>query len=138
MKSTPFLTAVALLASAGAAAAATGAAAQMNGGKGAGGDGVMDIDPNGAASSYVQKQRRTHKKFVHDYVVYYGGARPAGWKPPLVGAKTDRDVLRENHRFLRSVEDDAVTSWEKRLAKKYYDKLFKEYAIVDLSRYTEV
>ena len=62
MKSTSFLTAVALLAS----AAATGAAAQMNGGKGAGGDGVMDIDPNGAASSYVQKQRRTHKKFVHD------------------------------------------------------------------------
>lgn len=26
---------------------------------------------------------------------------------------------------------------EKRLAKKYYDKLFKEYCIADLSRYKE-
>jgi protein FRA10AC1 len=26
---------------------------------------------------------------------------------------------------------------EKRLAKKYYDKLFKEYCITDLSRYKE-
>lgn len=28
-------------------------------------------------------------------------------------------------------------TWEKRLAKKYYDKLFKEYCIADLSRYKE-
>ena len=38
---------------------------------------------------------------------------------------------------MRLNEDDEVTSWEKRLAKKYYDKLFKEYAIADLSRYRE-
>jgi len=30
-----------------------------------------------------------------------------------------------------------VLTWERRLAKKYYDKLFKEYAIADLSRYKE-
>ena len=29
-------------------------------------------------------------------------------------------------RFIRTSEDDAVGSWEQRLAKKYYDKLFKE------------
>ncbi|KAG9484812.1 hypothetical protein GDO78_008105 [Eleutherodactylus coqui] len=28
-------------------------------------------------------------------------------------------------------------TWEKRIAKKYYDKLFKEYCIADLSRYKE-
>lgn len=32
---------------------------------------------------------------------------------------------------------DFVCSREKELAKKYYDKLFKEYCIADLSRYKE-
>ena len=49
---------------------------------------------------------------------------------------TDEDALRGAHRFLRSPEDEADTSWESRLAKKYYDRLFKEYAVADLSQYT--
>lgn len=32
---------------------------------------------------------------------------------------------------------DSFCSREKELAKKYYDKLFKEYCIADLSRYKE-
>ncbi|KAI3364830.1 hypothetical protein L3Q82_001016 [Scortum barcoo] len=51
--------------------------------------------------------------------------------------KTDLDVLRENHRFLWRDEDEDDMTWEKELAKKYYDKLFKEYCIADLSRYKE-
>ncbi|KAL9694251.1 hypothetical protein quinque_013536 [Culex quinquefasciatus] len=51
------------------------------------------------------------------------------------GDKTDHDVIRENHRFLW--EGETVDSWEKELAKKYYDKLFKEYCIADFSRYRE-
>lgn len=45
--------------------------------------------------------------------------------------------LQENHKFLWSVEDvsEAEKSWDLRLAKKYYDKLFKEYCIADLSQY---
>lgn len=46
------------------------------------------------------------------------------------------DVVREHHQFLWSPDDEPDT-WEKRLAKKYYDKLFREYCICDLSRYTE-
>lgn len=38
-------------------------------------------------------------------------------------------------RFIRSSEDDAEGGWELRLAQIYYSKLFKEYAIADLSRY---
>ena len=34
-------------------------------------------------------------------------------------------------------EDDVPDSWEKRLAKKYYDKLFKEYCICDLTLYKQ-
>ncbi|KAK7803475.1 hypothetical protein U0070_017758 [Myodes glareolus] len=49
-----------------------------------------------------------HTKFVNDYILYYGGKR-----------------------------EDFKRLGEKRLAKKYYDKLFKEYCIADLSRYKE-
>ncbi|KAG0335108.1 hypothetical protein BG004_000134, partial [Podila humilis] len=52
-------------------------------------------------------------------------------------SKTELDILHENHRFLRSEEDDHDLSWEKRIAKKYYDKLFKEYALVELKYYRD-
>lgn len=41
------------------------------------------------------------------------------------------------HRFIRSAEEDAAAEdrWALRLAKRYYAKLYREYAIVDLSRY---
>lgn len=32
-------------------------------------------------------------------------------------------------RFIRSEEDDIHPSWEQRLVKRYYDKLFKEYPL---------
>ncbi|KAJ0792705.1 putative folate-sensitive fragile site protein Fra10Ac1 [Helianthus annuus] len=32
--------------------------------------------------------------------------------------------------FIRSEEDDMDTSWEQRLVKRYYDKLFKEYPLL--------
>jgi len=32
-------------------------------------------------------------------------------------------------------ESDTGDSWEVQLARRYYDKLFKEYCIVDLSRW---
>ncbi|XP_013113804.2 protein FRA10AC1 homolog [Stomoxys calcitrans] len=52
--------------------------------------------------------------------------------------KRDIDVIREHHRFLWDDSDDAnEDSWEVRLAKRYYDKLFKEYCIADLTRYKE-
>jgi len=46
--------------------------------------------------------------------------------------KSDMDSLRERHRFLRSEQDDDG-SWEARLAKRYYDRLFKEYVLCDLA-----
>ncbi|XP_026171300.1 protein FRA10AC1 [Mastacembelus armatus] len=77
-----------------------------------------------------------HKKFVGDYILYYGG-QTADFKRSTTKDKTDVDVLRENHRFLWRDEDEEDMTWEKELAKKYYDKLFKEYCIADLSRYKE-
>ncbi|NWR59424.1 F10C1 protein, partial [Bucorvus abyssinicus] len=77
-----------------------------------------------------------HKKFVNDYILYYGG-KIEDFQRSGANDKTDLDVIRENHRFLWNEEDETDMNWEKRLAKKYYDKLFKEYCIADLSRYKE-
>nr|DBA15121.1 TPA: hypothetical protein GDO54_004376 [Pyxicephalus adspersus] len=77
-----------------------------------------------------------HQKFVNDYILYYGG-KLEDFKLPKGDRKTDLDIIQENHRFLWQEEDEEEMTWEKRLAKKYYDKLFKEYCIADLSRYKE-
>ncbi|XP_063818152.1 protein FRA10AC1 isoform X2 [Pseudophryne corroboree] len=77
-----------------------------------------------------------HQKFVNDYILYYGG-KLQDFQLARGDRKTDLDVIRENHRFLWQEEDEEEMTWEKRLAKKYYDKLFKEYCIADLSKYKE-
>ncbi|EDO47707.1 predicted protein [Nematostella vectensis] len=51
--------------------------------------------------------------------------------------KTDYDIIKQEHRFLWDEDEDTNLTWEKQLARKYYDKLFKEYCISDLSRYKE-
>ncbi|XVE76721.1 hypothetical protein DITRI_Ditri13aG0004200 [Diplodiscus trichospermus] len=73
-----------------------------------------------------------HKKFLNDYVSFYGKETSTDVKLPV---KTDHDTLREGYRFIRSEEDDMNPSWEQRLVKRYYDKLFKEYCIADMSQY---
>ncbi|KAK5812782.1 uncharacterized protein LOC108467465 isoform X1 [Gossypium arboreum] len=73
-----------------------------------------------------------HKKFLNDYVGFYGKEKSTDVKLPI---KTDHDTLREGYRFIRSEEDDMNHSWEQKLVKRYYDKLFKEYCIADMSQY---
>ncbi|XP_011193799.1 protein FRA10AC1 homolog [Zeugodacus cucurbitae] len=51
----------------------------------------------------------------------------------------DIDIIKEHHRFLwddNEIPDDE-NSWEVRLARRYYNKLFKEYCIADLTRHKE-
>ena len=60
----------------------------------------------------------------------------------LQNFKSDEQLLKESYRFIRSAEDDekskaTSTIFEQDLSRKYYDKLYKEYALVDLSRYKE-
>ncbi|PON40746.1 Folate-sensitive fragile site protein Fra10Ac [Trema orientale] len=74
-----------------------------------------------------------HKKFIKDYVGFYGKEKSS--ENIRLPVKTDQDTLRERYRFIRSEEDDMDTSWEQRLVKRYYDKLFKEYCIADMSHY---
>jgi len=48
--------------------------------------------------------------------------------------KTDYDLLKENFKFIWE-EDEEPTSENQKFAKEYYEKLFKEYCIADLSQY---
>lgn len=76
-----------------------------------------------------------HKYLVNVYCLNTPGSTSI-LKRNTSGDRTDLDVIREHHKFLWE-DDDAVDTWEKQLAKKYYDKLFKEYCICDLTRYKE-
>ncbi|KAJ8919197.1 hypothetical protein NQ315_012185 [Exocentrus adspersus] len=76
-----------------------------------------------------------HKLIINDYVL----KRPGDTKLLKRDSSKDRndfDVIKENHKFLWD-DDDEADSWEVQFAKKYYDKLFKEYCIGDLSLYKE-
>lgn len=76
-----------------------------------------------------------HQKLINDYILKRPGDTKKLFVRDTSKDKTDLDVIRENHRFLWNEND--VDSWEKQLAKLYYDKLFKEYCIADFSRYKE-
>lgn len=73
-----------------------------------------------------------HMQMVQDYQKYYG---KSPIHVPKAAYKNDYDIIAEEHRFVWTEKDLADMSWEKRLAKRYYDKLVKEYCTVDLSQY---
>mmetsp|Transcript_10986 Transcript_10986/g.27784 ORF Transcript_10986/g.27784 Transcript_10986/m.27784 type:complete len:246 (-) Transcript_10986:1235-1972(-) len=78
-----------------------------------------------------------HKELVRNYCSRGAGAggEPSGRGKTL---KTDYDMLRETYRFNRTDEDDAgLGEWERKLAKGYYTSLFREFAVADLSRWSE-
>lgn len=76
-----------------------------------------------------------HKKLINDYLLCYPGTT-AKLQRDTSRDRTDFDVIRENHQFLwEEDDDDQVDTWERQLAKRYYDKLFKEYCICDLTYY---
>ncbi|KAF5270391.1 hypothetical protein FQR65_LT05579 [Abscondita terminalis] len=75
-----------------------------------------------------------HKSIVNEYIL----KRPGDTKLLQRNSsndQTDFDVLHKNHKFLW--DNSIPSTWEAQFAKKYYDKLFKEYCIGDLSRYKE-
>nr|CAG4651442.1 EOG090X0H59 [Simocephalus serrulatus] len=100
------------------------------------------------AEQYSQEARRSmqshlrgltaydrHKLLINQYYLSIPGAVDS-LKRDRTKDKKDFDVIKENHQFLWE-EEDAVDTWGKQLAKKYHDKLFKEYCICDLRRYKE-
>lgn len=76
-----------------------------------------------------------HKLLVNTYYLKQDGIEHL--KRDASRDRNDLDVLKQEHRFLWDANDDDLAEgrWEVRLARRYYEKLYKEYAIVDLSRY---
>lgn len=75
-----------------------------------------------------------HKAIINEYILKKPGDTKL-LKRDSSRDKTDVDVLKEHHKFLW--DDNEPITWEQEFAKKYYDKLFKEYCIADLSQYKE-
>ena len=48
--------------------------------------------------------------------------------------KTDLDIIKENHRFLWDSIDENTLTWEQRLAKRYYEKVAKNYARIEMCK----
>lgn len=82
-----------------------------------------------------------HRVFLEDYDRFYGGGKDAARARASVlraPVADDLSVVKSSFRFLRSDEDDdALSAWEARLARRYYDRLFREYCVADLSRCRE-
>nr|XP_053652760.1 protein FRA10AC1 homolog [Cherax quadricarinatus]XP_053652769.1 protein FRA10AC1 homolog [Cherax quadricarinatus]XP_053652774.1 protein FRA10AC1 homolog [Cherax quadricarinatus] len=76
-----------------------------------------------------------HKLLINHYILYHPGST-AALQRDTSRDKRDIDIIRENHQFLWDINDTPDT-WERQLAKKYFDKLFKEYCICDLSHFKE-
>jgi len=72
---------------------------------------------------------------MRDYATYNSSGRPQQRQGRP--GKTEDEILKENHRLLRSDREDEELTWEQRIAKKYYDRLFKEYALVELRLHKE-
>ncbi|TRY63653.1 hypothetical protein TCAL_07956 [Tigriopus californicus] len=83
-----------------------------------------------------------HKQLINDYVLYFPGATDR-LQRDTSRDRRDIDVIRANHKFLWDDEGSGqpqraeTLTWGQRLAQKYYEKLFKEYCICDVSRYKE-
>ncbi|KAJ3189800.1 hypothetical protein HDU85_000084 [Gaertneriomyces sp. JEL0708] len=76
-----------------------------------------------------------HKKLMSEYLTYYKDGKKDVLDTGVTGM-SELEVLKEHHKFLRDeLQVDGEDTWESRLARKYYDALFKEYCLANLSRY---
>lgn len=76
-----------------------------------------------------------HRLIINEYVLKRPGDTRL-FERDKSKDKTDYHVIKEHHRFLWDDNNEPDT-WEEQFAKKYYEKLFKEYCIADLCLYKE-
>ncbi|XP_027193723.1 protein FRA10AC1 [Dermatophagoides pteronyssinus] len=84
-------------------------------------------------------QYTQHKLLINYYKLTHPGSCHQVFQRDHSQDKGDIQVLIENHRFIWPEEDlqSNQLTWGQRVAKKYYDRLFKEYCIIDLSLYKQ-
>ena len=52
-------------------------------------------------------------------------------------AQSNYEILQKNFKFIWDKNERDINTWEETFAKSYYDKLYKEYCIADLSFFRE-
>jgi protein FRA10AC1 len=77
-----------------------------------------------------------HQHLINEYILNQPGSTQKLGRDHSKD-KRDIDVIKENHQFLWDDNEQVNATWEQQLARKYYEKLFKEYTISDLQRYKE-
>ncbi|KAG0241192.1 hypothetical protein BGW41_006185 [Actinomortierella wolfii] len=79
-----------------------------------------------------------HQEYIANYIKYFQKDPKKELNSSSYRHKysaKELDILHKNHRFLWNDDDATDLSWEQRIAKKYYDRLLKEYALVELKYY---
>ncbi|KHJ49316.1 hypothetical protein D918_00441 [Trichuris suis] len=95
---------------------------------------VLHLDVVSSVDSSFRPYSR-HKRLINQYFLTNPGSSTI-LERDTSRDKTDIDLIRSNSKFLWH-DDDEVDTWEKKLAKRYYEKLYKEYCIGDLSHFKE-
>ena len=74
---------------------------------------------------------------IHIYREHNNSSNGCSSSRNAVFSASDRKTLEERHQFVRDDDDDEANAgdWGVRMARKYWNKLFKEYAICDLTLY---
>lgn len=98
----------------------------------------MSRRPSSSKRVHTLEPETAHERHQRLYALkqsYAHGRRPARPK-----SKTELDVLKEHHQFIRdasasSSSANAALSWEDQVALKYYNSLFREFAVVNLKHY---
>lgn len=86
---------------------------------------------NGDGTTTTPYER--HRALVKDYLKFYSSAKTLPTVDGAQNVNSELSILKQHHTFLR--EEDAVPedggdhSWEARIALKYYNALYKEYAL---------
>ena len=96
-----------------------------------------------SASASTSKFSEQHRKLERDYYLKgRGRGRGSSSSKPADSEsnkclKTDLDVAKETYRFIRSDEDDEkLGHYERKLARKYYDKLYRSIVLVKFDERT--
>ena len=97
--------------------------------------GVSDSD---AASEFSETSWDEHNSMMKIYTSLSSSSSSSSLLRSKI-APSDLAALHSRHQFIRDDKEDAkqYSSWEVRMARRYYNLLYKEFAIADLSRFTE-
>ncbi|KAK8803696.1 hypothetical protein WA158_001390 [Blastocystis sp. Blastoise] len=78
---------------------------------------------------------RRHKELMESYI--YNKAKQN--ESQMSKTRSDYDVLVDNHQFIRDDLKDKKnqSNWEVKMARDYYDRLNKEYALANMKKYEE-